>query len=43
MFSQIINETIPESSLSVSKIGIYFASVMLLSSLSIIANIGKRI
>ncbi len=43
MFSQIINETIPESSLSVSKIGIYFASVMLLSSLSIIANISKKV
>ena len=39
MFSQIITGIIPESSLSIPKIGLYFASVMIISALSIIANV----
>ncbi|CAF0709115.1 unnamed protein product [Brachionus calyciflorus] len=43
MFSQIITGIIPESSLSIPKIGIYFASVMIISALSIIANVAVLI
>lgn len=39
MFSQIITSIIPESSLSVPKIAIYFASVMVISGMSIVANV----
>lgn len=39
MFSQIITGIIPESSLSIPKIGLYFASVMIISATSIIANV----
>ena len=39
MFSQIITSSIPESSLSVPKIALYFTSVMFISALSIIANV----
>lgn len=39
MFSQIITGLIPESSLSVPKISLYFASVMVISAMSIIANV----
>ena len=39
MFSQIITGLIPESSLSVPKIAIYFASVVLISTISIVANV----
>lgn len=39
MFSQIITGLIPESSLSVPKISLYFASVMVISAMSIISNV----
>jgi hypothetical protein len=39
MFSQIITSIIPENSLSVPKIAIYFASVMVISGMSIVANV----
>ena len=39
MFSQYITNLIPESSLSIPKIALYFTSVMVISALSIIANV----
>jgi hypothetical protein len=39
MFSQFFMGIIPESSLSVPKIQIYFASVIVISAMSIIANV----
>ncbi len=39
MFSQLIMGIVPESSMSVPKIGIYFAAVMVICTFSIIANV----
>lgn len=39
MFSQFFMGIIPESSLSVPKIALYFASVIVISAMSIITNV----
>lgn len=39
MFSQLIMGIVPESSMAVPKIGLYFSCLMIISTLSIIANV----
>ena len=39
MFSQLITGIIPESSMSIPRIALYFGSVMVISAMSIVCNV----
>jgi hypothetical protein len=39
MFSQLITGIVPESSMSIPRIALYFSSVMVISALSIVCNV----
>lgn len=39
MFSQLITGIVPESSMSIPKIALYFGSVMVISAMSILFNV----